>query len=258
MRPLNFLYVIVLMLQSTAGLAQDTVVAESIRSGEIGLSIKLEELVGKDSAAHVARTLAADAVIDWAIYVPDNYNPQRPAGLMVYISPSNSGEIPQGWKSVMNEHNLIWIAANDSGNNKMVALRNLLAILAPTAARRDYRIDSDRIYISGLSGGGKMASRVATDYAHLFKGAIYNCGVDFWEVKRPARFDQIKENHYVFVTGTLDQALKPTKKVYNQYEKAGVENIKLMVIPNMTHRNPNSFQFAEAITFLDSRLLETP
>lgn len=242
------------MLQSTAGLAEGPGVAASIRSGEIGLSITLEELVGKESAGHVASTLAADALIDWQIYVPENYDPQRPAGLMVYISPSNSGEIPRGWKSVMDDYNLIWIAANDSGNNQMVGVRNLLAILAPTAARRDYRIDPGRIYISGLSGGGKMASRVATDYAHLFKGAIFNCGADFWEVKKPARFEQIKENHYVFVTGTLDQALKPTKKVYQQYKKAGVENVKLMVIPNMTHRNPDRFRFSEAIAFLDSRL----
>ena len=56
------------------------------------------------------------------------------------------------------------------------------------------------------------------------------------------------------MTGTLDQALEPPKKVYQQYRNARVANIKLMVIPNMTHRNPNRFRFSEAITFLDARL----
>lgn len=99
-----------------------------------------------------------------------------------------------------------------------------------------------------------MARMVAIDDAHLFKGAIYNCGVDFWQQDPPQRFEQISQNHYVFVTGTLDQALEPTKKVYQQYRKAGVANIILMVIPNMTHRNPNSFRFSEATAFLDARL----
>lgn len=246
--------VIFLLLPGAVSVAASTTASATPQTGEFGLSITLEELVGKDSARHVAHTLAADTVIEWQLYVPENYDAARPAGVMVYISPGSSGDIPRGWKSVMDDYNLIWIAANHSGNRQMVALRKLFAILAPAAVRRSYRIDNERIYVSGLSGGGKMASMVATDYAHLFKGAIFNCGVASWDLKQPARFEQIKENHYVFVTGTLDQALKPTKKVYKQYQKAGLENIKLMVIRNMTHRNPNAYKFAETLTFLDSRL----
>ena len=63
-----------------------------------------------------------------------------------------------------------------------------------------------------------------------------------------------KQNHYVFVTGTMDPALEETKKVHRQYVKSGVENSKLMVIKDMTHRNPSSFDFDEAIRYLDSRL----
>jgi len=59
------------------------------------------------------------------------------------------------------------------------------------------------VYLSGLSSGGKMARMVAIDDAHLFKGAIYNCGVDFWQQDPPQRFEQISQNHYVFVTGFL-------------------------------------------------------
>lgn len=245
---------ILLLLQASIAIAANTAAATSLQTGEFDLSITLEELVGKESASHVAHTLAADDVIGWQLYVPENYDPASPAGIMVYISPDNSGDIPRGWKSVMDDYNLIWIAANNSGNRQTVALRKLFAILAPSAVRREYRIDNDRIYVSGLSGGGKMASMVATDYAQLFKGAIFNCGVQPWSVKQPARFEQIKENRYVFVTGTLDQALKPTKKVYKQYKKAGLENIKLMVIRDMTHRNPNAYKFAEALSFLDARL----
>ena len=231
--------------------------AGDVQTGNFRLSASMLQVVGKSTARNAEEIVAPDELLTWEIYVPENYRPDKPPGLMVYISPTSSGEIPRDWRTVMEDHNLIWVAANDSGNSVTVARRAIFAMIAPTLIRQQYKIDAARVYLSGLSGGGKMASMVATDNAHLFKGAIYNCGVDFWKQDPPKRFEQIKQNHYVFVTGTLDQALEPTKRVYKQYRKTGVENIKLMVIRNMTHRNPNRFKFSEAIEFLDSRL-DTP
>ena len=70
--------------------------------------------------------------------------------------------------------------------------RALYAVIAPTLIGADYQIDRSRIYLTGMSGGGKMASMVAVDHAHLFKGAVFNCGVEFWD-KKPARLEQVKE-----------------------------------------------------------------
>ncbi len=190
-------------------------------TGEFRVSSTMVEVVGENTARNAEKIIAADEPLTWEFYVPDDYRPDNPPGLMVYISPTPSGEIPRDWKTVMEEHNLIWVAANGSGNTAMVSRRAILAMIAPTLMQKQYKIDRERVYLSGLSGGGKMASMVATDNAHLFKGAIYNCGVDFWQQDPPKRFEQIKQNHYVFVTGTLDQALEPTKRVYKQYRQAG-------------------------------------
>jgi len=230
-----------------------TATTGAARTGEFRLTSTLAEVVGEDSARNAEKIIAPDEAITWDIYVPENYQVGKPAGLMVYISPTSSGALPRGWKSVMDERNMIWIAAQDSGNRVQVSRRVVYAIIAPTLAGRHYTIDPERIYLSGLSGGGKMASMVATEHPQLFKGAIYNCGVDFWDEHPPGRFELIKKNHYVFVTGTLDQAREPTKKVYRQYRKAGVENSKLMVIQGMTHRNPGRYDFDEALHYLDSR-----
>ena len=101
-----------------------------------------------------------------------------------------------------------------------------------------------------VSGGGKMASMMATEYPHVFRGGIFNCGVEFWD-RRPPRFDLVRENRFVFVTGEHDQALRPTRRVYRRYDKAGVPHIKLMVIPDMGHENPDAEHLAEALEFLD-------
>ena len=254
MRATRMLVMPIFLLCAGSVAATDIAANDTVRTGAFQLTLTLAEVVGADSARNAGKIIPADEPISWEIYVPDSYRPDKPAGLMVYISPTPSGEIPRGWKSVMDERNMIWIAANHSGNSVLVPRRVVYAIVAPTLVGKQYQVDRERIYLSGLSGGGKMASMVATDHAHLFKGAIYNCGVDFWDKHPPRRFEQIKQNHYVFVTGTLDQALEPTKKVYRQYQKAGVENSKLMVIPDMTHRNPSSFDFDAALEYLDSRL----
>ena len=213
----------------------------------------LLELAGESTTAQVESVLPPHENIEWQMYVPPTYDRETPAGLLVYVSPTQSGEIPNGWSEVLDRHNVIWIAANRSGNDENVARRILLALLAPTAARKHYAIDAERIYISGLSGGGKTASMIATDQAQLFRGAIYNCGVEVWDSNEPLKLDQMRQNRYVFVTGTYDQALEPTKRAYRAYRKAGVENSRLMVIRHMTHRNPDSYEFEEALQYLDAR-----
>jgi len=254
-RPMKTVRIVILLCLTTiVAPMESNAEAGGVQTGEYRISSTLAQVAGESSARFAAEMLPPDEPISWQVYVPDAYRADNPPGLLVYISPSPSGEIPRGWGTVMDDHNLIWVAANGSGNSVMAGRRALFSVIAPTLIGKRYKIDRERIYLSGLSGGGRMASRVATDNAHLFKGAIYNSGADFWGREPPQRYEQIKQNNYVFITGTLDQALEPTKKVYKKYRKAGIENIKLMVIRNMTHENPSRFKFSEAITFLDSRL----
>lgn len=219
-------------------------------TGFFRISGTLAEILGAEAAAGVAAVQPADAPVSWEVYVPEGYDPGTPAGLLVYISPTPSGELPSRWERVLAARNLIWIGANGSGNAVNVQQRALFALFAPTLIRRDYAVDPERIYLTGLSGGGKMASMVSTDHAHIFRGAIFNCGVEFWD-RKPPRFEQIVANRYVFVTGEYDQALRPTKRTYNRYRKAGVANVRLMVIPGMGHQNPPPAELEEAIRFLD-------
>ena len=245
---------LVLVLFAHAALGEDNGAGEAARTGEFKLTFTLAEVAGEASAADVASVIAPDEPVTWEIYVPDSYQPEDPAGLIVYISPSPSGKIPRDWKRVMDRRNLVWIAADGSGNRVEPARRALYALVAPTLAGKHYAIDGDRVYLSGLSGGGKMAGMVAADYPQLFKGAIYNCGVEPWDRHPPGQFELFKQNRFVFVTGTRDQARQQTVRVHQQYLESGIENSKLMVIRNMTHRNPDGSDFEAAIQYLDSRI----
>jgi hypothetical protein len=226
--------------------------AETVATGEFTVDHSPVELLG-DGAKKIESVIAQDERITWEMFVPETYDVKKPAGLLVNVSPMSSGEIPRQWKSVLEEHNLIWISANESGNRVLVTRRVLYAIIAPNIVTKSYAIDRERMYLSGLSGGGKVASMVAIDYANTFRGAIYNCGVEVWDGDEPRMIDAVRKNRYVFVTGEYDQALGRTKSVYRRYRKAGIENSKLMVINKMTHRNPDRHEFEKAVLYLDSR-----
>ena len=222
-----------------------------VSTGALELAYTTTQLVGERSARSVSQVVAPDEEIRFSLYVPPTYDPGNPPGIMVYISPTQSGDVPDSWTAVLDAQNLIWIGAHKSGNRELVSRRVLFSILAPTVVNKHYVSDAERVYVSGLSGGGKVASRVATTQPGLFRGAMYNCGVDPLDVDDDGVLEKVRQNRFVFVTGEHDQARRPTRKVHRAYGKRGIGNTLLLDIPNMSHRNPDSFHFREAIEFLD-------
>lgn len=221
------------------------------QSREFQIQASAIELLGETAAQRYAPIMPVDDPIEWEVYVPATYDPARPAGLLVYISPQASGRIRAQWKSLMADANLVWVAANQSGNRVSPRRRIAYALLAVAMIAREYKVAQERIYVSGFSGGGRIASMVATKFPGLFKGAIYNCGVNFWEESTPESLELIKNNRFVFITGSKDFNLRDTRRVFKKYENADVQQIKLMVIPLMGHSNPGKSDYAQAITFLD-------
>ena len=219
--------------------------------GEVSLAATASEILGEEATALFGSALDPDDVNEWAMYVPESYDPESPAGLLVFISPTDSGRMPGRYRQVLDDHNLIWIGANHSGNRVRVARRISLALLATAMADNNYRIDPSRVYVSGFSGGGRAASAVAPEYAQLFTGAIYICGVDFWDGRKPEQLDRVRGNRYVFLTGSEDFNRSETRRVHRAYRRADVDNVMLLEVAGMDHRMPPPEDLAKAIAFLD-------
>ena len=213
----------------------------------------INEFLDQETLDSVAPFIAADEIVSWSIYVPESYDPDRPAGLFVYISPTQMGWMPRNWRDVIDEKDLIWIGANGSGNETIIGRRMLLAVIAPELMGRDYNIDQDRVYLSGFSGGGKVASMVAIDFARVFDGALYIGGAEFWNREPQGSIDVLKSNRYVFLAGSNDFNLDLTKRTYRKYKQAGLQDLKLMVIHRLEHDTPGTRDFRTAIEFLDQR-----
>jgi len=239
----------VFCVQQSVAFSQDS--SLSIQTGSFSISHTSVEILGQEMATSYNDMLDQNEQVSYEIYVPTNYDPNKPSGIMVYISPQDSIKTPNGWMDIMEQNNLIWIAATQSGNKVMAGKRVLMAVMALPLLQKNYAINGNRIYVSGLSGGGRVASIVAMQYPNMFKGGIYNCGSNFWGDQTPLQIDLIKQNRFVFITGSEDFNLEDTKSVRRKYRKAGVENTKLMVIQRMGHQNPNRRKFMQAIEYLD-------
>lgn len=146
----------------------------------------------------------------FAVYVTAR-EPPRGYALVVFVPPWNALRLPDGWGPVLDQYGAIFVGAVRSGNDQSVVGRRVpLAILGEQNIVLHYRIDDQRIYVAGFSGGSRVALRLALAYPDLFRGAILNAGSDpigTASIPLPPkdllfRFQQ--SSHLIYVTGDRD------------------------------------------------------
>jgi pimeloyl-ACP methyl ester carboxylesterase len=169
----------------------------------------LEALAAKHDAL-------AEQTIDLArekfdIYIPDGAPPPAGYGLLVFIAPWSGSTRPNVWRGPLDRHQLIFVAAQRSGNDMNILDRRLpLALLAYENVRARFPIDPKRVYVTGLSGGSRVAEIAALAYPDVFRGAVLNAGADPIDgrdgiYKPPAElFRLFQHTRLVYITGDQD------------------------------------------------------
>lgn len=205
------------------------------------------------------------------VYVPEAYDGSEAYGLLVWVSPSPSGSMPGHWRDVMDTHKLIWIGANKSGNPEKTWRRMGMALDAADNMTKQYNIDEHRIYLGGLSGGGRISSHMGIVYSDIFNGAFMMVGCDFYKsIRLPSKPEQVwqarfaaprggqlnkarKENRYVFLTGEVDYSREQTAEIYRQgYLREQFWYADYLEVPGMGHTYPPAEWFGRGIELLDA------
>ena len=211
------------------------------------------ELLGEDGANALADVFKPDQKLKWQLYVPHSYDPSKPAGLIVFVTPKpNWGGSRRSYNDLLEERNLIWAGILDAGEKRPVNERVLRAILTPPLLAKDYSLDPSRIYMGGFSDGAHVAAMVATGKPDVFKGGLFVGGAVSWGQKVPPRIDLIRQNRFAFVAGSNDPALNTVRMTAMDYKKDGVEYTSLVVMPNQRQEMPGRKYLEQIITFLDN------
>jgi len=235
------------------GLAVNLAIADSPGAGtDLKIETTAQELLGAGQAAALEKILAPDKQISWQVYLPSGETAGTP-GVLVYVSPMDTGEIDPRWREVMDRQNLIYISANDMGNEIPTIRRMVMANLAVNALAQGHLFDTHRIFVSGFSGGGKVASLLATQYPEVFTGAIYICGVYFWKEDQTPNVGRVLKNRFVFLSGSKDFNRMQTRRIQQRYIAAGATHTRLIIVPGMAHRRPDADYLTEALLFLDGQ-----
>ncbi len=217
------------------------------------LSFKIEELYSRENLKQLNRYFPQDEVLSWEIVLPQGLEKGEAKGVLVYISPSDSGAMPPSWQEVIDKERLIWISANTSGNKRNKARRALLGLLGRHIASGYGPIDSSRSYISGFSGGGRVASMMMWEYPDSFEGAIFFSGVNKWKGNDENFLAKLKKKRLVFLTGSRDFNEKDTKTAFLKYQSKGVKSATYLSILGHGHSLPSVEWFARSIQYLDCR-----
>lgn len=176
--------------------------AQAAASGPTVVALDaLSPLAGRDEIAHrllsplarreYDRVVATQhlQVVDQTIATGeeqyDLFVPELPAGsgdaygLVVFISPGSDFVVPPDWRGILARERLILVSARRSGNaQNMLGRRVPLALHGYGYATRHYKVDPERVYVAGFSGGGRTAQLVAFAYPDVFRGVLMFAGSD--------------------------------------------------------------------------------
>lgn len=234
------LFACALVVRATAVRADEPVLVERTTT--------VAELFDADEAKSLARTLPAGQPVHFRVRMPRGEH----AGALVFVRADDSGVLPAGWDEVLERHDLAWIAAEGYGNRRPTAQRMLVAVMGLKLAQREARIDTRRLYVGGMSGGGRVASQLASHFPRLVNGAVYIVGADFWTREQRPLQPLIAARRYVFITGSKDFNRDEMRKVFAQYQDAGATGSLLLDVPGLGHEYPDAAQLERALEFLDA------
>lgn len=243
--------VLVFVLAALPATAQD----DGPRTGYFRVHTTPLDLLGEDGARSVSGMFEPDEKLEWQLYVPANYDPARPAGIIAFMTHRSSwGGSRREYNPALEETNLIWAGVLGAGDNSPVNERIMRLIMTPTMLARTYALDPERVYIGGFSGGAHVATMLATGKPELFKGGLFIGGAVAWGDELPTRIDQVRDNAYVFIAGSNDVALNTVRKAALAFRSAGVARSELIVMPNQRQEMPSRKYLLDAIDFLDGKV----
>jgi len=179
--------------------------------------------------------------------------------------------MPKQLEELLAKKKLIGAGAYDVGNDRGVAVRIGLALDAVYNLRQRYALDDHRVYIAGVSGGGKVAEMAAIAFPEVFDGAICCAGANWYKDvavpgkanaawpatfrKPPApQFVGAREHvGFVLIAGENDPNREPMKAMYDVgFTAEKFKHVTFYEVPGLGHGTPGREWFEKGIDELDA------
>lgn len=215
---------------------------------------KFEYIVPSWSPALAERPARELTKYPVAIYVPKHYDAQKPFGLMLFMHGRlrAPGYPNKGYADVMDKKNMIWVAYS-AYNGLYEPFKNYheafnLSVLHHL--RQQFNIDPKRIYLGGLSWGGRLTCQILSQSPHVFRGGIamggcanYRMTTSTMEMARTARL--------ALTTADQDFNRKEAFAAYNFFSRFGMRGLTFLQEPERGHTYLTAGNFERMVEFID-------
>lgn len=112
---------------------------------------------------------------EYWLYVPDNYDPNKSYGLVVWFHPTGQGgkdaeKMAKVFREVCEDHNFIVMGPKSGNADGWVPSESELVMQDVKTVLGQYTIDRARVVAHGLGNGGQMAFYVGFNARDVFRG----------------------------------------------------------------------------------------
>lgn len=190
----------------------------------------------------------------YELFVPPKYDKRQTWPLILFISPSQNSSAFRNWQQVCQREGVFFAGPHKAGNDTDMRQRVRIVLDVLDDVRRKYRIDPDRTYIGGFSGGGRVACAIGFSLTELFGGVIPVCAAGDLRQESWLKHRAIDRLSVAHITGERD---------FNQAEverfrapilsSVGVRS-KVWVIPGMGHSVPTGAKLLPVYSWLEAGL----
>ncbi len=156
----------------------------------------------------------------YALFLPSTYSPDRKWPILFAFDPGARGRSPlEHFSEAAEKYGWILVGSNNSHNGPWPVAIEAWNAVSKDAQQR-FAIDGQRVYLTGFSGGARVAIQIASLCRDCASGVIA-CGAGF-----PVGLELSRDIHFAFfgTTGTDDFNFPEVKGLDEPLAKAGVNH----------------------------------
>lgn len=188
----------------------------------------------------------------YELRLPPRKDPKQPLGVIVFISAGNDAG---GWKPfepACMELGLAFLAVRNAGNSVPPPRRCRIVLDCLDDLRRQMPIDPDRTYISGFSGGARIACGIAFALPEMFGGMLPLCAAGDLRAEPWLRHRAIDRLSAALITGPSDFNRGEVERWKAPFWSGIGMRTKTWVQPNLGHAMPSAATLTEAVKWLEA------
>lgn len=199
--------------------------------------------------------------VGYTVYAPRDIDPRESLGVLVYVAPNQTAPdkgIDHPFSACCNDRRLVCIAPTMAGNSALPGWRAACAVAAVDVARRRYAVDADRVFLCGLSGGGRITSYVMLRHPEIFRGASPIIGCNFPEpwirgcgIPDEAIAGFCDNTRLAILEGSNDANQPEAKKAHDEWFKKRMRHVVYLEQPGLGHAMPSAAYRVQVLDFWD-------